>query len=217
MSSALLCVVGPSRLMSLTRPATPGSSRPVRYRELMSSPDEPSIGLSERLASGDDTALRELYERWGRVVYTVALRALGNPHDAEDVTQQVFLSAWRGRHTFDPTRGEPGAWLIGITRRRIADLYAARSREPALARTEVPLDTAAPARDETARVVLADAVDALGDPRRTVVRMAFFEDRTHDVIARELSMPLGTVKSHIRRGLVQLRAALKEVDVHGTP
>src|SRR3954471_18941499 len=80
----------------------------------------PTAGVVERFVAGDPAALRGLYDAHATDVHGFALRCLRGHHDAEDVTQQVFVRAWRGRHTFDPTRGTIGAWLHGIARRQVA-------------------------------------------------------------------------------------------------
>jgi RNA polymerase sigma factor (sigma-70 family) len=173
--------------------------------------------LAERLRGGSLEALEEAYANWSSLVHTIALRSLGNHHDAEDVTQQVFVAAWRGRHTLRPERGTVPGWLVGITRNKVADLHAQRARHArdvgAAAEKALP-DQHAPPPDEqlAARLLLADALDHLGEPRSTVVRMAFIEDLTHEEIARRLQLPLGTVKSHVRRGLLHLRTRLEEVN-----
>ena len=84
--------------------------------------------LAVRLRDGSPDALAEAYDRWASLVHTLALRSLGSHHDAEDVTQQVFVSAWRSRHTLRPERGSVPGWLVGITRHRIADVHAQRAR-----------------------------------------------------------------------------------------
>lgn len=153
-------------------------------------------------------------------MHTLAVRALGDAHEAEDVTQQVFVAAWRSRHTIRPERGSVGAWLVGITRNTIAEAREQRARRIR------NLHAAADESDRegfawedhlaTDRVLLAHELARLGDPRATIVRMAFFEDRTHDDIAARLELPLGTVKSHVRRGLLQLRESLGEVRSHAS-
>ncbi len=172
--------------------------------------------LALRLRDGERGALEEAYSRWSSLVHTLALRSLGNHHDAEDVTQQVFVAAWRGRHTLRPDRGSVPGWLVGITRHKIADLHAQRGRA---ARDLVAVAAAeraephAPPPDErlAARLLLADALDHLGEPRSSIVRLAVVDQLTHDEISRRLELPLGTVKSHVRRGLAALRAHLEEV------
>lgn len=158
--------------------------------------------------------LEAAYQQWSSLVFTAALRATGNREDAADITQAVFTSAWRGRQGFDPSLGTPASWLMGITRRRIADHWAARSKqasvEEAVMRTNV--DDAAPSAEVAIdRVIVADELTRLGDPQRRIMEMAFFEDLTHAQIARALRLPLGTVKSHIRRSLERMRSRL-EVD-----
>lgn len=161
--------------------------------------------VGHRLAAGDETALAEAYQRWSRLVYTVALRSLPSPADAEDVTQAVFISAWRSRENFDPQVGAVPSWLLTITRRRVADFHRKR-------RDEVPLENPPDAGHEpdlVAQVAVADEIDELGDPARQIIRLAFYDDLTHQQIAEKLDMPLGTVKSHIRRSLAKMRARLE--------
>jgi RNA polymerase sigma factor (sigma-70 family) len=157
-------------------------------------PDDDHIG--RRLRAGEPTALREAYERHGGWVLAAARRAIGSHHDAEDVTQQVFADAWRGRAGFDPDRGVLGAWLTGILRRRIADRFAARGREAGVT-----------LRDETAAetLLVADELARLPADQARVLRLAVFDELTHQQIAAATGLPLGTVKSHLRRGLARLR------------
>ncbi len=154
--------------------------------------------------------MREAFDRHGSAVYGIALRGLGAHHDAEDVTQQVFVRAWRGRSTFDPTRGGLGGWLVGITRRQIADRLSARFRERDVTDragraggTSVP----PPAPDQVVvdAMVVAAEMNQLPPRMRTVLQLAFFDDLTHQQIAAMTGLPLGTVKSHLRRGLERLR------------
>lgn len=164
--------------------------------------------LDSLFAAGDPTALRAAYDRHGGAVHAIALRSLGTHHDAEDVTQQVFVRAWRSRHTFDPKRGGLGGWLVGITRRQVADRLAARARDRETAdragRDVTPAMVSVPDQVVDA-VVVADEMNQLPPRVRTVLRLAFFDDLTHQQIATLTGMPLGTVKSHVRRGLERLR------------
>lgn len=172
--------------------------------------------LAQRFLDGDEQALAEVYARWSSLVFTIALRSLGNQQDAEDVTQTVFVGAWRSRHTYNPASGTIAGWLTGITRNQVADRWASTARE----RRIFDAVTAVADRHETApqdvdhvadRVLLADELSCLGHPAQHIVELAFFEDLTHAQIAERLGMPLGTVKSHIKRSLDRLRVRL-EVD-----
>ncbi|WP_233189163.1 RNA polymerase sigma factor [Subtercola sp. Z020] len=160
---------------------------------------------------GDERALAGIYERWSPLVYTLALRSLGDVGEAEDVTQAVFVSAWRSRATFDSTRSLP-AWLVGITRFRIADAHAARSRARALVRqleATAGVEYSEDPTDVADRLLVADELARLEPVARQVMQLAFYDDLTHVQIAERLSLPLGTVKSHIRRSLERLKARLE--------
>lgn len=180
--------------------------------------------LGEALASGDESALAESYRRWGALVHTLALRSVGDPGHAADITQTVFISAWRNRESFDTSRGNVPAWLVAIARRRIVDHHRKSGRthefaalevtQPAAAESNETVHTAVANRDADPqslvdRLVLVDEVDGLTEPARTIMRLAFFEDLTHQQICDRLDLPLGTVKSHIRRSLTRLRDRLE--------
>ena len=165
-------------------------------------------------AAGDERALAWAYERWGGLVHGIATRALGSSTDAEDVTQQVFVSAWTGRAGYRPDSGPLPAWLVGITRHRVADAFARRRREERerLAVSAHPEPDAAGDRFESRaedRLVLLDELARIGEPQRGIMELAFFHDLTHEQIATRTGLPLGTVKSHIRRTLVRLRSRLE--------
>lgn len=200
----------------VARPALAGSVSMVGGVLAGENLEVASDDVGYRLRDGSREALEEAYQRWGSLVHTLAVRSLGNHHDAEDVTQQVFVAAWRSRHTLRPERGSVPGWLVGIARHKIADLHAARARATrdaeAVAREAVPREHAPPADEGVAaRLLVDDEVAGLGEPRATVIRMAFYDELTHEEIARRLDMPLGTVKSHVRRSLIQLRKRMEEV------
>lgn len=158
--------------------------------------------------AGDETALRDAYARWGALVFRLALRSLGDRSDAEDVTQQVFISAWRGRAGFDPAKSALGAWIVGITRHRIADAHEARAKQARLGDTLAAEAVASPPvhHDDLAeRAMVAEELERLEPVPRRVMRLAFFDQLTHTEIAETLDLPIGTVKSHIRRSLMRMR------------
>ncbi|THC55315.1 sigma-70 family RNA polymerase sigma factor [Streptomyces sp. A1499] len=170
--------------------------------------------LASGLARGDESCLVTLFRRGGPRVHALARRALGDSREAEDVTQQVFLAAWRGQTGYRPELGTPMAWLTGITRRKIADCLAARARRAALVEGAgaryIPWHTG-PGEAEAAvdRVLLTRALARLPVPQRTVLCLAFYEDLTQPQIAELTGWPLGTVKSHARRGMRRLRLLLE--------
>jgi RNA polymerase sigma-70 factor (ECF subfamily) len=178
--------------------------------------------LDGRFASGDDAALRLAYERYGPLVFGICRRA--RPEAAADLTQETFVAAWRGRHRFDPARGSLGAWLATIARNKIVDDLRRSLRQPAGG--VVHLDVTEPADAGTGdgtgnvaggvdvdavtdRLLLADALSALSDRARTVVQLAYYEDLTHEQIAVKCDLPLGTVKSDLRRSLPRLARHLR--------
>ncbi len=176
-------------------------------------PTDSDVGL--RLGAGDEQALALAYDRWSSLVHGLAVRALGNGPDAEDVTQQVFVSAWTGRAGYRPSEGPLAAWLVGIARHRIADAHARRARErratQAMAVAASTDEAAGPDPQLDTRVTVHSELARVGQPQRHIMELAFFHDLTHEQIAERTGLPLGTVKSHIRRTLARLRSAL-EVD-----
>lgn len=168
--------------------------------------------IASAFARGDGDSLLEVYTRWAPLVHTVARRSVGNEHDAADVTQAVFVAAWQGRHGFDPDSGSLPGWLLGITRRKVADHFRAQGRNPE-PREELPenVDGDPPVETVIDRVLLADEISRLGDPQRRILELCFYQDMTHAQVASLLDLPLGTVKSHVRRSLGRLRDRL-EVD-----
>lgn len=202
-------------------PAANGAPPPSQRREVSDvETDAPDAVLEQAFTDGEDGAIKAVYQRWSPLVYTVALRSLGSVTDAEDVTQQVFVAAWRGRSGYDSGRARLQSWLVGIARHKIVDVHQRRARErraqdAAAAVATVSRADAAPNGDPTAaidQVVVADELQHLGEPRSTILRLAFFDDLTHVQIADRVGLPLGTVKSHIKRSLHRMRMRLEVTD-----
>ena len=170
--------------------------------------------LGRRFAAGDPEAMREAYDRHGTLVFSLCVTALRHREDAEDAAQQVFTRAWRSRATYDPSR-PLGGWLTGITRRVVADVGAARTRPVRTVEAgagRLPREDAAGdpvSESAVASLVVRQALDRLGPPQDEVLRLAFLEDLPYPHIAERLSLPLGTVKSHVHRGLAALRRSLE--------
>jgi RNA polymerase sigma-70 factor, ECF subfamily len=165
--------------------------------------------LTRRFRGGEPAALRGAYDHHGRVVFALALRALGEHHDAEDVTRRCSSApGGRGRRWI-PRAVFWAAWLVGITRRQIADRLTAKARERQVAEQ---MALAAPSHPGTSAtddlldaVVVAEELNNLPPQQRTVMQLAVFDDLTHQQISALTGLPLGTVKSHLRRGLQRLR------------
>jgi RNA polymerase sigma-70 factor (ECF subfamily) len=175
-------------------------------------------GLNESFAAGDETALAEAYRQFSPLVHTLALRSLRDNSAADDVTQEVFIRVWRSRSAFDPAKARLPAWIVGITRNVITDAQAASLREnrKVLAAVELSPDPEQAAGHAAAevladRLLLDGELERLGEPQGSILKLAFYDDLTHSQISQKLDLPLGTVKSHIRRSLSQLRSRL-EVD-----
>ncbi|MET8266613.1 RNA polymerase sigma factor [Micromonospora arida] len=176
---------------------------------LQQEPDPPVDDLDRRFRAGDDVALREAYDRYGRAVHHLATSMLANRSDAEDVTQATFVAAWLGRDTFDPAKGSLIGWLLGIGRRKVIDRMRASARETRVVETVRQLPEPAQTEPDPDRVVdrlvIADELARLPDDQRRMLELAFYDDLTHQQIAAVTGVPLGTVKSHIRRGMASLK------------
>jgi RNA polymerase sigma-70 factor (ECF subfamily) len=164
--------------------------------------------LVARVRAGDQQALSELYDRYSKVVYGVALRILHDTGAAEDLLQDIFLQLWRKPDAFDSSRGSLAAWLAVIARHRSIDRL--RQRRPETNIEDCVIVTATDLRDETERSRVIEKVrvvmNEMGPDQRTAMEMAFFEGLTHTEIAEKTGEPLGTIKTRIRSGLQMLRA-----------
>lgn len=186
-------------------------TRPTSF----SVPDPAEVKLAESFAGGDAWILREVYDRYGTQVYRVALASLSNTSDAEEITQTVFVDAWRARDSFDAAKGSLGGWLMTITKRRCIDRVRAIERNrrdvAAVAAGISPSAEVSSPDHIVEQIVVADQLARLPQSQRAVLELAFYDDLSHSQIATLTGLPLGTVKSHLRRGLHQLRRRL-EVD-----
>ncbi|GAA4446016.1 sigma-70 family RNA polymerase sigma factor [Phytohabitans houttuyneae] len=167
--------------------------------------------LAQRFQAGGGQALREAYDRYGRAVHHLAVSLLASTADAEDVTQSVFVAAWQGRQAFDPARGTLLGWLMGIARRKVVDQLRERGRQEQAVEAVRTVMVADPVETRTVeevvdRLLVADEMGRLPDEQRRVLALAFYDDLTHQQISSVTGLPLGTVKSHLRRGLLRLRA-----------
>jgi RNA polymerase sigma factor (sigma-70 family) len=170
--------------------------------------------LSTGFAGGEEACLQEVFRRLAPLIYTTAYRALDSSSDGEEITQEVFVSAWRARDNYQAEKGSLSGWLIGITRHRIADRQRARGRDLRLVQAVTnTTDTQVQSEISTLidRIVLTEEIGRLPPPRGTILQLAFWEGHSYPQIAEQLDLPVGTVKSHARRALRHLRTQLAEV------
>lgn len=172
----------------------------------------PEHELRTRLISGEESALAELYDDFGAVVYRQALRVTGNRTVAEDITQEVFVYVWAHPSRFDPGRGDFRTWLGMLAHRRAVDWVrrevARRRREVASADPDTVVGPAELAMTSLVHGLIRRAVEALPADQRSAVRLAYFEGHTYRHVATALGIPEGTAKSRLRLGLAALRRRL---------
>jgi RNA polymerase sigma factor (sigma-70 family) len=170
----------------------------------------------ERFRAGDDDAVRMLYRQYGRLVFTIAVRILGNRQLAEDATQQTFLQAWKAAATFESDK-DPAPWLATITRRVAIDMQRSEARRPAtsleVASADEPalvtLPPSAEAVWETWQV--RTAIDSLQPDEREVIRLQHIEGHSQSEIAEKLGLAIGTVKSRSYRAHQHLANRLQHL------
>ena len=170
-----------------------------------------------QVAQEDESALAQLYDASGSLVYGLALRILGDAGAAEEVTLDVYLQVWKQANRFDPVRGRVSTWLMTMARSRAIDKLRGKAQE--LSQTET-LDAVAETRSENpdpeqsaavaqqqARV--RKALNTLSEEQRHAIELAFFNGFSQNEIAMKLNEPLGTIKTRIRNGMLKLRELLQ--------
>lgn len=181
----------------------------------------PDTAFARRVADGDAEALRILYERHGRLVYSFASRITTDPGLAEECTQDVFLTLWRKATDYDPERAKLTTWLLTITRNRAIELVRQRQRRP-IAHPEIEPAGASPdtadlvAAADEAKLV-AEAIGSLPEDQLEVVRLSYFDGLSHAEIARVIGIPLGTVKGRMRLALERLRPLVAKLETPDSP
>lgn len=155
--------------------------------------------------------MAQLYDRYSGIVYSVALRVLGDTGAAEDVLQEVFMQLWRNPGLFDSSRGNLGAWLAVIARNRAIDGLRKRRPETDIADVVVSVepDLASEAERGRAMQKVRSVLGTMPAVQRSALEMAYFEGLSHSEIASKTGEPLGTVKTRIRGGLMILRKAFQ--------
>jgi RNA polymerase sigma-70 factor (ECF subfamily) len=195
--------------MSLSVRYNPGVALRAR------TPDETAADLSrlQRVVARDPTALGELYDEHSRLLFGLILRILKDREEAEEVLQEVFVQAWTRASTYNLQLGSPVGWLVGIARNRAIDRVRANSvriRTADAVPEPPPVETPelSAAVGEKRRDVQR-ALDALPVDQRELIELAYFLGFTHSELAARFSLPLGTVKTRIRTGMLSLRGQLE--------
>ncbi|HEX2506521.1 MAG TPA: sigma-70 family RNA polymerase sigma factor [Gaiellaceae bacterium] len=179
--------------------------------------DEALVAL---VARGDDGALGELYDRYGRVAFGLARRILRDAALAEDAVQDAFLAVWRTAGRFVPERAQARTWLLTIVHRRAVDLVRREERR----RTEPVEDAPEETGPDTAELAwlglerdrVRAALSRLPDQQREALELAYFDGFTQSQLAERLGEPLGTIKSRMFNGLARLRELLNEGPMEDT-
>jgi RNA polymerase sigma-70 factor (ECF subfamily) len=180
-----------------------------------------SESLLPKIASGDRSAVRDCVNRYSGLVWSLARRFTASQADAEDAVQEIFISLWKSADRFDSSKSSEMTFVAMIARRRLIDLN--RKRQTASrAISSQPMDTVDPVSvdDPSAQVELSDdaaeAVRVLSElpgDQQEAIRLSIYSGLTHNQIAEKMNLPLGTIKTHIRRGLVKVRERLNQAMV----
>ncbi len=185
-------------------------------------PDTTLIALIDRVALADEKALRELYEMTSSKLYGVAVRVVTNREWAEDVLQEAFINIWKIAGDYKATLSPPMAWMALVVRSRGLDFLRRRASERANRMQELddvisdtvagdspnPMDVAQASEQAKA---LHNCLSQLDNKQREVVSLAYMRDLSHGELAEQLKLPLGTVKTWIRRALMQLRGCMAKL------
>lgn len=171
--------------------------------------------ILDRVAAGEASAVRECLDLYGNLVWSIARRYLRNRADAEDAVQEIFIDIWRSARRFDRTMGTEQSFIATITRRRLIDRVRRTGRGPVLVSRDddedPPPDPGVPATGEDAAEVglVERAISTLEPRHQQVLALVLAEGFTHEQVAERLGVPLGTVKTWVRRGLVHIRHVLR--------
>ena len=204
MQSAAVSFVDPfSPPISFSLPAQPAQpAQPARYTSLIA-----------KIASGSEDALAELYDQTNRLVFSLALRILYDRGAAEEATMDVFMQVWKQASNYSASRGTPLAWLMTMTRTRSIDKLRSMGRsrfeieeldesESTAGSSESPEESALVGER---RAIVRAALAELSDEQRVLIEAAYFEGLTQTEIAERFRLPLGTVKTRVRSGMIILR------------
>jgi len=185
---------------------------------MQSSPEEDNrrdIALIARIVARDGTSVGELYDRHSRLLYGLLLKIIKDRSEAEELLQEVFVQVWTRADTYNVQLGTPIAWLVRIARNRAIDRLRAntvRTRTVEATPLPPPVETpeARAAMTEQQRAV-ARALEALPPDQRQLIEHAYFRGLTQSELATHFGLPLGTVKTRVRSGMMTLRRDLQHI------
>jgi RNA polymerase sigma factor (sigma-70 family) len=203
---------GPGLREDVDLGAVPGNRRgSAGARDLGHFSDEALLALVSR---SDENALGELYDRYGRVAYGLALRILRDPAHAEDAVQEAFLAVWRSADRFLAERAKPSTWILTLVHRRAVDLVRREERRRAEPLDVAPDPEGRATDDEVGlrsrRQIVQHALRQLPDDQREALELAYYGGFTQSELAERLGVPLGTIKSRMFAGLRRLRDLLAD-------
>ncbi|MBO0860458.1 MAG: sigma-70 family RNA polymerase sigma factor [Chloracidobacterium sp.] len=186
------------------------------YTAEASERDQNMISLVERVATGDQSALAELYAATSRLIYSLVLHVLGDMGSAEEVLIDVYTQVWRQAACYDANRGAPLAWMATIARSRAIDRLRSGWRDQHRKESldvlgDKPAKSATPEESATAserQKLVREALDLLTPEQRQVIELSYYSGLSHSEIAEKLNQPLGTIKTRARLGMMKLREAL---------
>jgi RNA polymerase sigma-70 factor (ECF subfamily) len=180
--------------------------------------DDPA--LINLIIQKDEASLGELYDRYHRLVYSIALNVVGRPEDAEEITLDVYTRVWEKADTYRPEQAKVTTWLTRMTRNRSIDILRREEIRPmkhSVSWADVSLEPTVDKDKPEAAAHLSmqkervrEAVACLPDSQKEVLALAYFKGYSHSEIARELDIPLGTAKARIRSGMQKLRTLLQD-------
>ena len=178
--------------------------------------------LLTRVADGDQEAVEECLNRYGNLVWSLARKFTPNRADAEDAVQEVFIDLWSSAARYDSSKASETTFIAMLARRRLIDRFRKSKRQPPTEVLSAEADFEHPdllpdvaLKDEASRA--ARLIRTLKPEQQQVIKLAVYEGHTHQGVADALQIPLGTVKTHLRRGLLKVREAMQASDVKPDP
>jgi RNA polymerase sigma-70 factor, ECF subfamily len=177
--------------------------------------------LIERIVLRNEKSLEELYDRYSRIIFSLALRIVKKKEDAEEILQNVFLQIWDKAHTFDYQKGNVYSWIITLTRNKAIDKLRSKSyktesqnvtiKEDLLTFTNASYNSTIDAVTMNERIsIVKNAISQIPEEQKSIIELAYFEGYTQAEISETLNIPLGTVKTRMRQAMIKLRTILSD-------